>query len=202
MYQKYQNARDATWQLLIDTNTSALPIKITKIVRQLGIACCSYKEIQTKLPDLGIGHYEKKGDGFTFNHNGTYYIFYNQDCTQQRCRFTIAHELGHIMLGHVKENCYTTVNREPWSTDNEDERQANIFASRLLAPSCVLWGLNISSTEDIARVCDISIISARFRYQRLKVLYARNKFLTSPLERLVFQNFGEFIRNHLRAEPL
>ena len=53
-------------------------------------------------------------------------ILYNEDIlSSERKRFTIAHELGHIVLGH---NEYSEKN----------EKEADTFASQLLLPHCIL----------------------------------------------------------------
>ena len=122
---------------------------------------------------------------------GTPYIFVSEDCTPERQRFTIAHELGHILLGHVGEG--NLVNREPDPTDHPMEREANVFASRLLAPACVLWALDARTPEEIAALCRISGQSAAFRAERMELLYDRNRFLKSPLERKVYQQLSAFI---------
>jgi Zn-dependent peptidase ImmA (M78 family) len=115
-------------------------------------------------------------------------------CTARQ-RFTVAHELGHILLGHAGK--YELVNREPSANDNPIEQAANVFASRLLAPACVLWGCGIQMAGQIANMCDISQIAAEFRMARMAKLYARGKFLTSPLERAVFAQFESFISENL-----
>ena len=183
-YKKYQKSRDAAWQILIDLKISSLPVKITALCRELGIA--------VKLTEIN-----SDSDGFTFIKNGVPVIVLNSNCKNpSRLRFTCAHELGHIILGHV--GVYELVNREPSATDNPIEREANIFASRLLAPACVLWGCQVKSPEDIIKLCEISYAAAEYRMQRMNVLYARNKFLTSPLERKVYENFKTFIKKHLQ----
>ena len=80
---------------------------------------------------------------------------------------------------------------------NDIEREANVFASRLLAPACVLWGCNVQSPEEIMQLCDISHQAAQFRYNRMKVLYERQKFLTSPLEKKVYKQFKSFMLRYL-----
>ena len=121
-----------------------------------------------------------------------------------RQRFTIAHELGHILL-HGGNGLY---NREPSESDNPIEQEANIFASRLLAPACVLWGLGVTSAQQISELCNISLQSAEFRMRRMNELYEREKrflnmynkscFLISELERKVYRQFSEYIQqNHL-----
>lgn len=69
-------------------------------------------------------------------------------------------------------------------------------ASRLLAPACVLWGCGVRSAEDIERLCDISRAAAEFRWSRMQELYRRQRFLTSPLERLVYAQFEDYIKGH------
>ena len=182
-YKNYQKSRNAAWELLIDCEIKELPIKITDICKLIGIS--------VKLAPL-----DGDSDGYTFIHKRKPIIVINSNCKSiSRLRFTVAHELGHIILGHVGK--YALVNREPSPNDNPIEQEANIFASRLLAPACVLWGCEVQSAEDIMKLCDISYQAAAFRMERMKVLYARDKFLTSPLERIVFDNFRPFIRRYL-----
>lgn len=77
-----------------------------------------------------------------------------------------------------------------------DETEADMFAARLLAPACVLWGINAQTAEQIATVCNISREAAKIRAERMEVLRKRGKFLTSPLERQVYQQFESYIQNN------
>lgn len=209
-YIKYQNARDLTLLILREYNISRLPVIVTDICTSENIICYSYVDGKSIITALGLIEHSQTNDGFSVIIKKRKYIFYNEACSNARIRFTIAHELGHHCLGHTlaKGNgCkYTVYNREPSSEDNEIEQQANVFASRLLAPACVLWGLNIHSAEQIAKICNISFTSAKFRLERMNLLYEREKifkrergkscFLLSPLEREVFNQFTAFIKYH------
>lgn len=124
--------------------------------------------------------------------NGKPVIYIQKDRCRQRQRFTAAHELGHILLGHIGK--YEFMSRSSNKTANPLEQDANIFASRLLAPACVLWGCNVKTAADIMRLCDISIQAAEFRMIRMNELYRRNKFLTSDLERAVYWQFYDYIK--------
>ena len=203
MYKKYQNARNASWQLLIDFNISELPVKVSHILKQLNIKCCSYEKGAIVISDLGFNEKALITDGFAVNMCDNYYVFYNQELTSQRCKFVIAHELGHILLNHVNSNCCTVVNKEPSDTDVPQEKQANIFATRLLSPACVLHELNVKTAKQISSLCQITEQSAKFRLKRLKLVEKRNqKFLDSkgygtfylnPLEKQVYNKFKEYI---------
>lgn len=64
-------------------------------------------------------------DGLTVRHGGTYLVLYDERVESERRRaFTLAHELGHIMLSH-----------EGGSEAAREEREANAFAASLLAPA-------------------------------------------------------------------
>lgn len=114
-----------------------------------------------------------------------------------------AHELGHIVLGHLEQAEYTTRNREPGQDDAPIEAMANVFASRLPAPARVLHDRKALTPEVIPELCDISLISAAFRAGRMEILEARGRYGTTPLEREVSNlsnlDFHIGIRRNVRA---
>lgn len=191
-YKKYQNSRNAAWEMLIDQQVCELPIRVSKLCKNMGI------DVQVYNSD------ELDGDGKSIFVDDYPKILVNSNSSLQRQRFTAAHELGHIILGHVGK--YQLVNREPSENDNHIEHEANVFATRLLAPAIVLRDLNVQSAEDIAHVCNISLRSADFRWERLKLLYERERqfirergyscFGLHPLEREVQSRFAAYIRRN------
>lgn len=77
-----------------------------------------------------------------------YEVLYDSQGDRRRRRFTLAHELGHIVLRHSQE--------EPW-----EEREADYFAAQLLAPRPVFpllnsAGLDTSSAEQLASLFCLS----------------------------------------------
>ena len=171
-YQDYKDARDASWRILIDCEVTELPVKISGVCRSLGVSVRRYTPAE-----------RDNNDGMSTVIGSVPTIMVSNLTIPARQRFTCAHELGHIILGHVGR--YDLVCREPAPGDNPIEQAANVFASRLLAPACVLWGCGVQSAEDIAQLCDISRAAAEFRWSRMQELYRRQRFLTSPLERLL-----------------
>lgn len=197
-YRKYQKSRDLSWQILIEHKVAQLPVKISDICKANQIKIISYQTGHKLLDNLDLIQNTINSDGFTLNK----IIFYNGQREIPRQRFTIAHELGHIIL-HDGNGLY---NREPSKNDVPIEQEANVFASRLLAPACVLWGLRVNSARQISKLCNISMQSAEFRLLRLQELYEREKhfmqkynkscFLMSPLERAVYKQFSDYIKNN------
>lgn len=178
-YRDYKASRDLAWQVLINEKVTELPVMVGTLCRNMGI------RVQYYSPTDG-------NDGFSTIIDGQARTFVSKDCSPERQRFTAAHELGHILLGHVGK--YELVNREPNQKDNPIEQAANVFASRLLAPACVLWALDARTPEEIATLCRISHQAAAFRAERMAILYERDRFLSSPLERQVYQQFAEYIQ--------
>jgi len=181
-YNDYKISRNLAWEIILNEHITALPVNVSLLCENLGIALRSY--------DGYIDGVDSDGES-TITTDGVPLIIYNRQKPRPRKRFTVAHEIGHILLGHVGK--YQLVNREPSSEDNPIEQAANVFASRLLAPACVLWALNCQTPEEIMKVCDISYQAAEYRAARMQELYRRNMFLTSPLERQVYSQFLLFI---------
>lgn len=180
-YKVYQYSRDATWKILLDCCVTELPVRALEICKALDISV-------RRLPSIdGL-------EGRSLSLADQPVILLTEEASPERRRFTLAHELGHILLGHIGR--LGVLNREPSAADDPIEQAANVFASRLLAPACVLWGCRVQSAAEIAELCNISQAAAGFRWERLKILYQRGKFLTSPLERQVYVQFQPYIEQH------
>lgn len=180
-YAIYKNVRNASWQCLIDCNVTNLPIKPVRLAALYGIKC----KAATKEELRGAS-----GEIVAFA--GEVFISFREDDPPQRQRFTIMHELGHYLLGHLGTEPMT---RSESDCRPEEEQAADKFAIDMLAPACVLWALNLHAPDEIARACNISMQAAENRARRMDQLYRRNMFLTHPLERIVFQQFRRFIES-------
>ena len=182
-YGTYQNIRDGAWQCLIDHKIDSLPVDILKICRESGFHIIKNSKVGILLPN------ER---GRSYNDGNTWHIIYNDEVPVEVSRFTLAHELGHILLYHetksVEYSHLRRIDPKPIS-----EQQADKFAIRLLCPTCAIYGLELQSAEEIARFCKVDIKVAAKRAERMKKLYQRDKFFTSSLEREIYENFRPFI---------
>lgn len=200
-YRDYQRARDAAWRILLDCGVDRLPVDLNTICRKLKIRLFSYRAATRLIERAGLQEAVRRTDGLTFYWHRAPVILCSDAVPPQRSAFTIAHELGHIVLNHVTPGSVTIMNREPQGDDAPEETAANQFAARLLAPACVLWGLDIHTPEEIMSLCHISRQAAQFRADRMEELYRRGRFLTSPLEREVYRRFQPFIEETVYPPP-
>ncbi len=106
----------------------------------------------------------------TFINDGYEIIIVNKHQLEGRKRFTIAHEIGHIVLRHCKKNIplfdtKTTINID--ITMMQRERQANIFATELLMPirefKDIYFNHHITNVPDIADYFQVSKQTAEIR---------------------------------------
>ena len=178
-YKTYTDIRDLAWEYLIRNEISSLPVDVMKIATGEG-----FHVVKNSVAE-GLRNGEKARSFFDGN---TWHIVYDDTQPKDKLRFAIAHEIGHAALHHelkyLEYGHLRTVNPKPIS-----ENQANQFAIRLLCPACFICALELHTPEEIANACHVDIDVATVRAQRMKKLYKRQKFLTSPLERTLYDNF-------------
>jgi len=184
--QKHFYISHLTRDFILKNKIFSLPINLNSIVNFNKWKVIKY----SKLKKLNIVEYEsvmKTNYGFAeLTPNDDYIIFYNDELPRGVQRFTIAHEIGHIILHHFK---VPIENRE---------QEANMFAARLLMPMCVLHECKIKSEQEIMNLCDVSYISAHYRYERLVMLEDRNKFYVDYNEEVLKSKFEDFIKEYLK----
>lgn len=178
-YSDYNYSRDLAMEILLDCRVTQLPVITSELCKELGIVFHLYEPAD-------------ENDGISFIAGGVPHILVSARTSPARQRFTAAHEMGHILLGHVGE--YQSANRGPSGAENPIEAQANVFASRLLAPACVLWGCGVRSARDIMTLCSISRTAAEYRMAHMKRLFNQGIIFSAPLERMVYYQFLDFIR--------
>lgn len=148
-----------------------LPIPIIKIAARQGLTVSPY--------ELGEGV-----SGVLVLENGRGAIGYNPRESSVRQRFTVAHELGHFILHHTKEDevfvdeKFTVMYRDGNSSTGSDprEQEANAFAACILMPrNLVLEELksnefdlaDVHSLKNLAKKFDVSAIAMSIRLASL-----------------------------------
>ena len=191
-YGLYKDLRDGAWQCFLFNKIESLPVDVMSIAKKMKI-----RVVKNSLADALAPH----ENGKSFFDGEEWFIIYNDKMDIPNARFTIAHELGHIFLGHELAHAKYYGSQE-FTKKPKSEQQADMFAIRLLCPACILWALDLHDAEDIVSVCRVPYDIAEIRAKRMKELYERNKFLTSDIERKVYESFKDYIDKYRRLRNL
>ena len=95
-YNDYPKARNASWQVLIDCKIAKLPTDLSQICRHCGIRI-------VKSSDLSAAELLPGERGRSVQIDDQFFIIVRDTTAIQSQRFTIAHELGHILLNTASE---------------------------------------------------------------------------------------------------
>ncbi|MCK4592582.1 ImmA/IrrE family metallo-endopeptidase [Candidatus Parcubacteria bacterium] len=113
---KIKNAQLKATEIWNDFCDKKIPIQLNDIIQKLGI--------KIKSENLTI-------DGITrTSNNGICFILYSKNISVVRQRFTVAHEIGHIVLEHTSifDDC-------DQFSEKSQNKEADSFAGELLVPS-------------------------------------------------------------------
>jgi Zn-dependent peptidase ImmA (M78 family) len=207
-YDNYENARNAAWTVILDCELSELPIDLKSVTKTLDIRVMSYDDGKKIISPLINCERLLKTDGFSIVINNIKAIYYNDGIHSigQR-RFTIAHEIGHLVLGHNTQGNikfrYSLFNSENAGTAHPCEIVANVFARNLLMPTVILKEIGLHTPREIMQACNVSYRSASVCAKRMRVLCKHNEWKTTPLEMKIRNRFMPFIERFrkIRKNP-
>ena len=163
--------RGAAVQLLLNLKIDRLPIDPFAIAKKMNILVVPFNEIKGPFYESILDNLVKEclPDAFCCSPKGKPVIFYDDTVTPlERIRFSIAHELGHIVQKHlhVKDSVPRIATR---GTKDPMESEADIFAAELLTPQGLLYTTGLyRNPGDIKKFFKVSYSVARNRSERLK----------------------------------
>lgn len=150
-------------ETFIRGNIKSFPFDCEYLIEELGYKIHKYSELsETKLNHCLL----VSDESLKLLDN----IYYNDDMPMTRIRFSLAHELGHIVLGHGDY------------LDPIKETEANYFASYFLAPRMVIHYAKCKNQNDVAKLFRLSQEAAQYafddyrRWHRRTVYYKMNSF--------------------------
>lgn len=148
-------------EALLKINARTLPICVCEAAECLGIKVVDYTAfVNVYEIDKPFIYKNISYGGFSVRLDGGFVCVLNRDlCGKARRKWTAAHELGHILCGHISDGREEITPR--------DEREADRFAADFLAPLSVLHFCGVSSPAEIERLCGISHQAAEYRYAEL-----------------------------------
>lgn len=129
-----------SYETLILQDNLTFPLDIFNLKLNLNVKIITYEEL-AKTGNISFDSVleaASNADAFRFKKGDNYIIAYNNRIPfLPRKRWSIAHEYGHIVLGHKEQS-------------QKNEVEANFFAANLLLPRCILKEL-INKRDDITR---------------------------------------------------
>jgi Zn-dependent peptidase ImmA (M78 family) len=109
---------------------------------------------------------------------------------RMRARFTIAHEFGHVFLGH-KRTRHRNISDRPIEqiapTIIRDERDADRFAAAFLAPAHLIENPLFLSTRDLVDRFGISLTASEIRLETLRRMHRRAHDIPRPIPDSVYK---------------
>lgn len=140
----YEEIKEKVSKLVKKYNIQSIPVNVFLLAKKLGIRLVKFSDLTKyeikRLADFGVsedmaGFYalvEKQGKTEA-------YIYYNDKLELGRIRFTILHEIGHIILGHLEQSDLA-------------EAEANFFAKYLIAPPMLVDKIKPTDYMEIQEV--------------------------------------------------
>ena len=164
-----------------EQNIVEFPIDPFELIKKFGWKLLTYQEMARKegctVRDISdcFGN-----DGYSIFNGKRYCIAYNSQIgSNGRIRFTLMHEIGHIILGHLKDFEVTSAFSNKLSKEEYKilENEANCFARNVLAPAPLIRDL--SFWDKTLKICDFFNITYTANTNRMRFLKNDLYYLTS-----------------------
>jgi Zn-dependent peptidase ImmA (M78 family) len=170
-------ARDTARQIIRDYGITQPPIRVEEIAHSQGIEIVRHR-------------FEGPESGFALRDGSRRIIGLNTQTSQRRQRFTVAHELGHLLLHEGKIIVDQAVLRVDLRNDvssmgtDVQEIEANTFAAALLMPENIVFDHVLRLVKangqitretliaELARIFDVSAEAMGYRLINLGILTA------------------------------
>lgn len=146
------------------------PVKIDQLLKKIGIDVipADFSSIEEK-----AGYQQGDILGATLIVKDDVTIFYREDSSENRIRFTVAHELAHCCI-HTDKLKETNIQLRQNGKQDDEEKDANVFAGELLIPK-----ENLMKYYEELIVPSLKVLAEIFMVST-SVMAARLDFLALP----------------------
>jgi len=202
-FPRYKVTNEKALLFLLQYRVSTLPIHPNEIIKELKCSIKTYRHYTKKLDCTVQDISEACGsiDGYSIydENKQKYKIIYNDEIvSEERIRFTLMHEIAHIYLGHFIDFEQTKLCRGGLYEDDLEvlDKEANHFASKVLAPEIVLLHAGWKSPKMIRQQCALSTEASKYKAENIVKMEQKRNFITN-LEVRVLRQFNKFIYQHI-----
>lgn len=167
----YINATNKAYETLIKFNEFSHPVQIFNVIKRLpNVKLYKYSEyaMRNNLTDFEFFDLAPSEYGFTIYNSkkDIYQLIYNDLKDYTTIRFTLAHELGHIILKHKEDGII-------------EKKEANCFARNFLCPVLMAKELKLKTIVDYVNCFNVSEPMAEVSIKFQKCDFANIEFLNS-----------------------
>lgn len=150
----YAKIEMAVAKLFVELRIGSYPINPFEIIRRKGYVLRSYSDLSIQKRNA-LKTKDLDATSFYDPQLNTFVIYYDETQSPERIRFTLMHEVGHIIMGHKEESDLA-------------RKMADYFSSYSLAPSPIMLQYNCEDYIDVADIFGISYTCADYSFQRYR----------------------------------
>lgn len=149
--------RHAALALLKTCGISEAPVRINSVLAEL------HKSFDIAVMGATETEIGSKIDAVTKRDGTEVYILYNKSRHVHRQRFSFAHEIGHLQMGHVHQGSQIDID-----STNIKESEANHFAAHILMPPAFLRKDVKAGMKDVKALSDKYQVSELAMWWQIK----------------------------------
>lgn len=158
----YQNMDSVSYPIQPELLLQCIPksCRILSYQEMAEVTGCTVQDVAVLCKsNSGATHYDPD--------TNRYLILYNAEMNAGRIRWTLAHEIGHIYIGHLEviEGAEIAYNEQRGFYD-QFESEADYFAWNLLAPLPIMCEMGIRSASEIKATYGLSNQAAALQFDR------------------------------------
>lgn len=155
----------------------SFPINCFDLLQHYGYECLEYSELEKHKQEMC---FKVSEDAFKLKDK----IFYNDNVLFCRRRFSLMHELGHIILNH----------QAPYTARNEQE--ANFFAGNILAPRIAIHYARCKNANDVSKLFRMTYEASSYAFDDYRRWCRKAVYRMSQYDKAMYQHFYD---EHLKA---
>ena len=196
---RFDYVTQTAYKFLLECGYTRFPISPYDVLDELkdDVVCLPWSKARKVLKSEDPFHLRQlqaEGRTIRMRETGIYYIVYDDVTVNSpdRISWTIMHEIGHIILGHLVEFSETALSRGGMTSKQYGvlEVEAHYFAAEFLMPTAILKYYTGSMVYDRALLFGVSDKAAEKKYKRV---FESDYLPTGEYDRLVIRNFYKFL---------
>lgn len=152
---RYEEIKKEIKKFFIRYGIDTFPFDPFEICKKMNIELVKYStlSLHAKMKLYATGNSDAVS---CIDSNNKIMIFYNDIKLPERIRFSLMHELGHIVLEHLERSAIAEI-------------ESNFFAAYSLAPTAIIDYFNPSTPQEIAKRFYVSTECAENRMEQYKL---------------------------------